>query len=56
MKTILLMAAVLVLASCEKKTDGTTSGADTSAMAPAMSDSMGMMHSDSTMARDTAKK
>ena len=54
MKTILLMAAVLALASCEKK--GTASGADTSAMAPAMSDSVGMMHSDSTMARDTAKR
>jgi hypothetical protein len=56
MKTILVMAAVLALAGCEKKAS-TTSGADTSAaMAPAMSDSMGMMHSDSTMARDTAKK
>jgi hypothetical protein len=55
MKTILLMAAVLALASCQKK--GTTSGADTSAaMSPSMSDSTGMMHSDSTMARDTAKK
>jgi hypothetical protein len=54
MKTILLMAAVLALASCEKK--GTTSGADTTATAPAMSDSMGMNHSDTTMARDTARK
>jgi predicted small lipoprotein YifL len=55
MKTILLMAAVFAIAGCEKK--GTTSGADTSAaMAPAMSDSMGMTHSDSTMARDTAQK
>lgn len=55
MKTILFMAAVLALAGCEKKAS-TTSGADTSAMAPSMSDSMGMTHSDSTMARDTAKK
>jgi uncharacterized lipoprotein YajG len=55
MKTMLLMAAVLALAGCEKK--GTTSGADTSAaMSPTMSDSAGMMHSDSTMARDTAQK
>jgi hypothetical protein len=54
MKTILLMAAVLALASCEKK--GTASGADTSAMAPGMSDSTGMTHSDSTMARDTTAK
>jgi predicted small lipoprotein YifL len=56
MKTILALAAVLALAGCEKK--GTTSGADTSAMAPAMSDTgtAGMTHSDSTMARDTAKK
>jgi uncharacterized lipoprotein YajG len=55
MKTILVMAAVLSLAGCAKK-GTTTSGADTSAMAPAMSDSMSMTHSDSTMARDTAKK
>jgi hypothetical protein len=42
-----------VLASCEKR-DGTPA-ADTSAMAPATSDT-GMMHSDTAMARDTAKK
>lgn len=55
MKTILVVAAVLALAGCQKR--GTTSGADTSAMAPAMSDtSTGMTHSDSMMARDTAKK
>jgi hypothetical protein len=54
MKTILLMTAVLALAGCNKK--ATTSGADTSGMAPAMSDSTGMTHSDSTMTRDTAKK
>jgi uncharacterized lipoprotein YajG len=54
MKTILVMAAVLALAGCQKK--GTTSGADTSAMAPAMSDSTSMTHSDSTMARDTTQK
>jgi predicted small lipoprotein YifL len=53
MKTILVMAAVLALAGCQKK--GTASGADTSAMAPAASDT-GMTHSDSTMARDTTKK
>jgi predicted small lipoprotein YifL len=57
MKTILVMAAVLALAGCQKK--GTASGADTSAMAPAASDTGmggGMTHSDSTMARDTTKK
>ena len=56
MKTILVMAAVLALAGCQKK--GTTSGADTSAMAPTSADTgmSGMTHSDSTMARDTAKK
>jgi uncharacterized lipoprotein YajG len=55
MKTILVMAAVLALAGCQKR--GTASGADTSAMAPAASDTgMGMTHSDSTMARDTTKK
>jgi hypothetical protein len=54
MKTILMMAAVLALAGCEKR--GTTSGADTSAMAPGMSDTAGMTHSDTAMARDTAKR
>jgi predicted small lipoprotein YifL len=56
MKTILVMAAVLALAGCQKK--GTASGADTSAMAPAAADTgmAGVTHSDSTMARDTAKK
>jgi uncharacterized lipoprotein YajG len=56
MKTILLMTAVLVLAGCQKR--AATPAADTSAMAPAMSDTgmSGMTHSDSTMARDTTKK
>jgi hypothetical protein len=56
MKKILLMTAVLVLAGCSKRAD--TPGADTSAMAPATSDTgmAGMTHSDSTMARDTTKK
>ena len=53
MKTILLMTAVLVFAGCGG-TKGTTSGADTSGMAP-MADSSSMTHSDSTMTRDTAK-
>lgn len=53
MKTILALTAVLLLASCEKR--AATPAADTSAMAPAASDT-GMMHSDTTMARDTAKK
>lgn len=52
MKTILLMTAVLVLAGCGDR-KGTTSGADTSAMAPTMTDTA-MMHSDTAMARDTA--
>ena len=56
MKTILALSAVLLIAGCQKRAE-TTSGADTSAMAPAMSDTgMGMTHSDSTMARDTTKK
>jgi hypothetical protein len=55
MKTILALSAVLLIAGCQKR--AATPAADTSAMAPAMSDTgMGMTHSDSTMARDTAKK
>jgi len=55
MKTILALTAVLLLAGCEKK--AATPASDTTAAAPAMSDTgMGMTHSDSTMARDTAKK
>lgn len=55
MKTILALTAVLLVAGCEKRE--TTPAADTSAMAPGASDTgMGMTHSDSMMARDTAKK
>jgi hypothetical protein len=53
MKTILALTAVLLLAGCQKR--DATPAADTSAMAPADT-GMGMTHSDSTMARDTAKK
>jgi hypothetical protein len=53
MKTILVMAAVLALAGCQKK--GTASGADTSAMT-ADTGMAGMTRSDTTMARDTTKK
>ena len=52
MKTILLMTAVIMFAGCGPK-KGTTSGADTSAMA---ADSSSMMHSDSAMTHDTTKK
>jgi hypothetical protein len=54
MKTILLMAAVLVFAGCGERR-GTTSGADTSGMAPTTADTSSMTHSDSTMMRDTTK-
>lgn len=54
MKTILLMTAVLVLASCGDR-KGTTSGADTSAMGPAVTDTAAMTHSDTAMTRDTAR-
>jgi len=55
MKTILLMTAVIMFAGCGPK-KGTTSGADTSGMAPAMADSSSMMPSDSAMTHDTTKK
>jgi uncharacterized lipoprotein YajG len=52
MKTILALTAVLLIAGCQKR--AATPASDTSAMA---SDTgMGMTHSDSTMARDTARK
>jgi uncharacterized lipoprotein YajG len=56
MKTILAMTAVLLLAGCQKR--AATPAADTSAMAPAMSDTgmAGMTRSDSAMAKDTTKK
>jgi uncharacterized lipoprotein YajG len=56
MKTILAMTAVLLLAGCQKR--AATPAADTSAMAPAMSDTgmAGTTHSDSAMAKDTTKK
>jgi hypothetical protein len=53
MKTILLMTAVLVLAGCGDR-KGTTSGADTSAMGPATTDTAAMTTSDTAMTRDTA--
>jgi hypothetical protein len=55
MKTILALTAVLLVVGCEKR--DAAPAADTSAMAPATSDTgMGMTHSDSTMPRDTAKR
>jgi hypothetical protein len=55
MKTILGLTAVLLVVGCEKR--AATPASDTSAMVPATTDTgMGMTHSDSTMARDTAKK
>ena len=63
MKKTMMMAAVLVLVGCGEKKTGGMAG-DTAAMAPAAADTgmAGMSHdsmpmsSDSTMARDTAKK
>jgi len=55
MKTILALTAVLLFAGCEKR--AATPASDTSAMAPATSDTgMGMTHSDSAMSQDTTKK
>jgi uncharacterized lipoprotein YajG len=55
MKTILVLTAVLLLAGCEKRDAAPAS--DTAAMSPTTSDTgMGMTHSDTAMARDTARK
>jgi hypothetical protein len=55
MKTILGVTAFLLVAGCEQR-DGAPA-ADTAAVAPATSDTgMGMTHSDTTMARDTARR
>jgi hypothetical protein len=61
-KTLMMAAMLVVLAACGEKR-AATPAADTAGMAPAMSDTgmgmshdTGMMSSDSTMARDTAKK
>ena len=64
MKKLLLMAGLLVVAGCGEKKADVPAGETTGEMAPAadtgmggmggMSADTGMMHSDTTMARDTA--
>jgi hypothetical protein len=56
MKTIFALAAVLLVAGCQQR--DAAPAADTSAMAPATSDTGmgGMTHSDTAMARDTARR
>jgi uncharacterized lipoprotein YajG len=53
MKKVLVVAALLALAACEKKAEAPAAAPP--AAAPAMTDSMSAMP-DSTMARDTAHK
>jgi hypothetical protein len=63
MKKMLLMAGVLALAACGEKQADAPAAETTGEMAPAaapmdsaaMSADTGMMHSDSMMARDSAK-
>ena len=64
MKKMLLMAGILALAACGEKKAEAPAGETTGEMAPAaapmdsaatMSADTGMMHSDSMMARDSAK-
>ena len=50
MKTILMLTVVVLLAGCGDRR-GTTSGADTSAMADTA-----MTHTDTTMPRDTTAR
>ena len=55
MKTILVLTTVVLLAGCEQRNGAPAS--DTSAMSPATSDTgMAMTHSDTMMARDTARR
>ena len=55
MKAILALSLVLLVGGCEKR-EGTPA-ADTSAMAPGVSDTgAGMTHSDTAMARDTTRR
>jgi hypothetical protein len=61
MKKLLLMAGVLVLAACGDQKAEAPAGETTGEMAPATADTAmampadtGMMHSDTTMARDSA--
>ena len=62
MKKMLLMAGILAMAACGEKKAEAPAGETTGEMAPAaapmdsaaMSADTGMMHSDTTMARDTA--
>jgi hypothetical protein len=63
MKKLLLMAGVLALVACgERQAEAPPAGETTGEMAPAaapmdtaMSHDTGMTHSDTAMARDTAK-
>ena len=62
-KTMMMAAALVLLAGCGERKGAAAGGADTAGMAPAMSDTgMGMSHdtsmmsSDSTMARDTMSR
>jgi hypothetical protein len=54
MKTILALTAVLLIAGCEKRE--ASPAADTTGAAMSDTGMGGMTHSDTTMARDTAKK
>jgi hypothetical protein len=62
MKKMLLMAGILAMAACGEKKAEAPAGETTGEMAPAaapmdsaaMTADTGMMHSDTTMARDTA--
>ena len=63
-KTMMMAAALVLLAGCGERKGAAAGGADTAGMAPAMSDTGmggGMSHdsamsSDSTMARDTMSR
>ncbi len=56
MKQCLALAAVLMIAACDKQADAVPAADTTATDAPLQADSMAGMPTDSTMVRDTASE